>query len=195
MSVNLTNAEAAIKQNPFAAACGAIVVLFIVILTLRQDIPAKLELATSRAKDLLGKNQQNIVNAVQLPEQTEALRRINLKIREAALAPLELPRNLNYFYALEARAGVKLVEVQQQPLPQPASPAKGVKPYYVPLAFRLTLTGSYIQIMRYLAGIEATFVVSDLSSAVLTRAPGDLGADALPIRTATIELWVLASNT
>jgi hypothetical protein len=149
----LTNEQvvAALKKNPVVTGAVAVVLLLVVALYFRLDAvgdaTAQLEAKSSEGQRLAA----NIKNSAQLPEQLATLVAANKEIENRLVRVGQLASNLQYFYKLEADTGTKFLDLRQVTVTSrgPAKPGK------IPVAFTLTVQGSYQQIFDFLRRLES----------------------------------------
>lgn len=166
MSINFSNILEGLKKKPGITITAAAIFAVLVFIYFRFG---QLEIHQAKLDDLKGnlaKLQRNVVNSAQLDRQLSEVKEINSKIKEAALRPSELARNLQYFYTLEASNNVKLLDLRQQPT---STPPRGVAAKaYIPIRFEVNMAGEYEQLLKVMREVEKTFVGGSIVSAVMS---------------------------
>jgi len=187
MSISNQQFIALIKKNTFSAGCGVLSLILAAGIYFRSD-----ELPAARAV-LEGKSAEgqrlaaNLRNAVQLKEQLDKVQAADKAIEARlvkASASSQLATNAQYFYRLEADAGVKLVTINQ--LTNAAKASQPGKSTFVPIAFDLSVHGSYAQILDLLHRLENGAHYCRVLSANVSKVADD-GTDLLNL-TLSIEL-------
>ncbi|MCC6415149.1 MAG: hypothetical protein IT582_04490 [Opitutaceae bacterium] len=153
MAISNEQLVAAIKKNPIVT--GSIVVALLAAATLyfRAGLaPAaeqKLEELTKQARRM----STNIKYGARLDEELQTLTTANEQLNQRLVDVGQLADNLQYFYALEARTGVKLTDLRQLGLTTVGrGPAK--KTQFSPVGFSMSISGSYAQLMDFLQRLE-----------------------------------------
>ena len=150
----MTNQElvALLKKHPISFGCGALSLAFAVALYLRVDeIPgAEAELGLKSADG--DRIALNIQYSTQLREHTDAMASFTKEVENRLVRPTQLGTNTQYFYKLEGKTGVKIVDLRQTAAT--AAPAKGAKNAYVAVPFTVSVQGSLPQILDFLRQLE-----------------------------------------
>ncbi len=148
----MTNQEALvlIRKNPLSFACGALSLVLALGSYLRMealpDVEAELTQKTAASERLA----LNIKLSNQLKEHTETLRSATGAVEGRIVRASELGNNTQYFYKLENATGVKILDLRQTTATL-AKPAKGA---FGPVAFAVTVQGTFPQILGFLRQLE-----------------------------------------
>ncbi len=175
-----------LRRNIIISVCGAMVVVLLVALYLRSDEPSRLETALTDRTAVLKKLKFNIANSAQLDEHVAGLAAVNQGIAASALRVGDLAQNLKLFYELEAKTGVKLIDVR--PVGVPPAP-KGTAPgSYVPIPFAVTIEGNYEQLLNFVKRLEGGRELCRLNQATIFAGEEDsqrlsINIDVLGVRT------------
>jgi Tfp pilus assembly protein PilE len=149
----MTNEEfyAFAKKNPVTVVCAVITVLAVVGIYFRSgDFPeAEADLAQKSAA--AERYALNIKYSAQLKEQLDAAVAANKQIEGRLTRASQQGINTQYFYKLQRETGVKLVSFAQAP----TAPAKATKSAYIPVAFNVSVQGSFPQILDFLRQLES----------------------------------------
>jgi hypothetical protein len=151
----MTNEEliALIKKNPVSVGCGFLSLLLAGALYFRsEEIPAAEDELTQKTA-LAERYALNLKNAVQLKEQFDAIAAANKIIDGRIIRISQLGNNTQFFYKLQSDTGVKLVDFRQNTTA--ATPPKGPKTTFVPVAFVVSVQGTLPQILDFLRQLES----------------------------------------
>ena len=143
---------ALIKKNPVSFGCGALSLALAVGLYLRSEaIPeAEDELALKSAE--AQRYALNLKSSSQLKEQHEALVADNKTIESRMVRVSQYGVNTQFFYKLFADTGVKQLDFRQSTAS--ANVPKGGKATFFPVAFSVSVQGSFAQIIDFLRQLE-----------------------------------------
>lgn len=180
-----------IKRRPGLAVASFLILFLVVFIIYRYDQLGSHGDQLTELQDDLTKLQNNLVNSAQLERQLDALKKINRVIESTALRPADLARNSQYFYTLEADHNIKLLELQQQPLPTLARGA--TQPLHVPLKFTVNVAGEYEQILKFMREIEVTFLGGKILSASISPG-GAAGKDPAKSRLVSMVVQTVANT-
>lgn len=191
MSIETQDIVDAARKRPaiFAAAACGLILLFIIYFRFGQL--AEYESTLQERKDQLAKYEKNIKNAAQLGQHVDSIKAINSEIKKQALNPANTALNQKVFYQLESEIGIKIIELQQ--LPIAVAPKADNKNYYVPLGFKLSFSGDYLRIIKFIRRLEEIFTTGHLSTVSISKA-NDSSTGLSEQRLALINFQVLAVN-
>lgn len=149
----MTNEEAMvmIKKNPISFGCGALSFLLAVGLYLRAEALTDAEADLTQKSAAAERIASNIKYSAQLKEQSEALVAANAEIDARIIRASQLGINTQYFYKLESETGVKILGDPRQTTASVGKPAKGT---FSPVAFAITVQGTFPQIVEFLRQLE-----------------------------------------
>jgi len=164
---------ALIKRNPVGVGCGLFVLAIGMLGYFRLDLlpNAALQLEQKAAEG--ERFNANVKNSGQLPEQLAAIIEARSEIEKRLIRAVELPKNLQYFYRLEAETGVKLLSLAQNPVP-PAKP--GAKLPLSGVGFTVSFQGSYLVALDFLRRLESGIHYSRLMSVNMGSPAGNRNA-------------------
>ncbi len=180
MSLEAKDIAVAIKRRPVLAGAIALGVALIALLYFRWDLPGELQARLEDREKELKRVSNNVKFSAQLDAQLEALRAVNERISAGALREAERARNQQIFLRIEGEAGVKLVELVQQPLPPAPRGAAAAKTAYVAIPFTLSVRGRYEQLVDFLHRLDHGSTLARVTSASLTR-PDETGLQTLTL--------------
>jgi len=171
----MTNKEllALIKRNPVSVGCALFALGLGVLIYLRMDLLPK---AASDLEQKVAEGERfnaNVNNAAQLPEQLAAITEARTEIEKRLIRAIELPKNLQYFYRLEAETGVKLINLSQNPLPQ-SKP--GAKLPLTGVGFTIAFQGPYFVALEFLRRLETGVHFSRMMSVNMATPAGNRNA-------------------
>lgn len=149
MSLDTESIVTAAKKYPVLVVCGVVGIALLVTLYMRLDLmdAQKAELEKYSAES--NRHRANIANSAQLQEHLDFLIQANKAVGDRALNAGGLAQNLQYFYRLEADAGVKYLDLR------PGARVNAVKgTAYVPLPYIINVQGEFAQIISYLRSLE-----------------------------------------
>jgi hypothetical protein len=161
-----------LKRNVLISVCGGLVLIMLVVLYPRLDEPSRLEAALAERTAVLKKLKVNIANSAQLEEHVRELAAVNQGIASNALRVGDLAQNLKLFYELEAKTGVKLIDVR--PIGVPPAPKGSVAGSYVPIPFAVTIEGDYQQLLNFVKNLEGGRELCRLNLANISAGEDDL---------------------
>jgi len=149
----MTNEEALviIRKNPISFACGVLSFLLAVGSYLRMEALPDAEAEHTQKAAAAERITLNLKHSAQLKEQSEAMVAANTAIGTRIIRASELGNNTQYFYRLESATGVKILDLRQTT----ATVAKATKGTYSPVAFSVTVQGSFAQILGFLRQLES----------------------------------------
>ena len=163
MSIEGKDIVKACKRQPLLAVCIALCLALGGSLYLRSGLLDETQALLDEQSKLQRKLAANVKNGTKLDEQTASLKKVNELIRSNALKEGDLAANQQLFLRLETETNVKLVDLRPLPIPPPAkgAPAKG----YVPMAFSLSVSGPYRNIMEFLKRLESGLTLAKVTQA------------------------------
>ena len=140
------------RRNVLLSACVGSSLVLLGFLYLRLDEPDRLQTALDERAGHLRKLKANITNSNQLDNHVRDLAAVNQDIAQNALRVGDLAQNLKVFYELEAKTGVKLIDVRPSTL---APPGKDAGPgSYATIDFAVTIQGEYEQLLEFVRQLE-----------------------------------------
>ena len=150
MSFSGEEALASIKKNPISVGCVAVTLMLAGVAYLHSGRQAELETELEQKSTEAARLALNLKNAAQLKEQFDALINAKKEIESRMIRAEEIPNNQQYFYKLEADAGVKLAGTPRQ-----AATPKNAKLAYPPTVFSVNVQGDYRQLLTFLRKLES----------------------------------------
>jgi hypothetical protein len=163
----MTNEElfALIKKNPISFACGALTIGLAVALYFRSDAIPEAEAKLTERAAVAEKYTLNITNSAQLKDQYDDLLKANKDIDARIVRASQLGVNYQYFQKLRSDTGVTVVDFGQTTPGNVAKPAKGS---FLPVAFRVTVQGTFAQLMDYVRLVEGGTNLGRIRAATLS---------------------------
>ena len=138
------------KSHPIPFAAGFIILVSLMAFYLRMGIVGDLEVTYEEVSSQGKLVSDNLLAGGRMEEDLEALDGLVKKIESRLVKPVELAKNLQYFYRLEAETGVKVVGLQQKRIPE--QPTKGMS--YIGVGYSVDLTGRFSALISYLRKLE-----------------------------------------
>lgn len=163
----MTNQEfiAFVKKNPISFGCGLFSLAVAVAIYFTSDLIPTAEADLQSKSESADRFAANIKNSERLQEQYDTLVAANKEIEKRAMKASEIGPNTQFFYRLPEQTGVTIVDFK-------AGGHTGLKPapknIYVPLSFRLTVSGDLAQVMSVLRILESGAHFCRVTSASLT---------------------------
>jgi hypothetical protein len=142
-----------VRKNLISVACAAFSLLIGFLIYYRSDmLPDARAVLEQKQKqgELLA---ANIEDSGQLKEQHAALVATNEAITDRMIHIDQLAENTGYFYRLESETGTKLADPRQ--VPWTAPPKNAPKTNFTSVAFAITASGTYPQLLDLLRKLEA----------------------------------------
>jgi hypothetical protein len=144
---------ALVKKNPISFGCGALSLALIAGLYFRSgEIPAaeaELQQRSAEAE----RYALNLKNAAQLKEQLDEITAHNKTIESRMVRILDLPINQQYFRVLARDSGVNIMDFGQSTMG--ANVPKGAKAAYIPVGFKVSVQGTFPQVLNFLRTLES----------------------------------------
>jgi hypothetical protein len=150
MSLDAKALVAIARKQPILCVCGLVSVILLAVIYLRFDLSSAQQAELDQKNEDIKRYRANLANSAQLAEQVETVVKANQLVRDRAIAPGDLAKNLQYFYHIEAETGVKYSELR----PGAAAPKGTATGIYVPVNFNLTVTGDFPKIITFLRQLE-----------------------------------------
>ena len=150
MSLDATALQSFVKKYPLLVGC------IVLGLGLGGTIYARSGMDSDLSDELQQRSAEgkryhtNLANAAQLPDELQTLLDANHVVREHAINPDDLAKNLQYFYRIEAETGVKYTDLRQ------TGPTGGKRlgSVYVPVNYVISVTGDFSNIITFLRSLE-----------------------------------------
>ncbi len=144
----------ALRRYPVLCAAVLISILLATICFYRADtlIDQQAELEKLQAESSFFR--ANIANSSQLQQQVDFLAQAKVAIAKRAFRAESLPLNLQYFYKLETDVGIKYLDLNPTGRTPAAATKQGAGVSYIPLNYRVSVQGSFNQIITYLRCLE-----------------------------------------
>lgn len=142
-----------VRKNLISVVCAAFSLLIGFLLYYRSDmLPDARGVLEQKQKqgELLA---ANIEDSGQLKEQHAALVAANEAITDRMIHIDQLAENTGYFYRLESETSTKLADPRQSPWTAP--PKTAPKTNFTSVAFSITASGTYAQLLDLLRKLEA----------------------------------------
>jgi hypothetical protein len=155
-----------IKDYPMLVVCGLLIPLFIGLIFLRYPEIERLEAEQLRLDNELQTSVGNLRNANGLVGQLNHLKVLDAELAERLMDRSQKGLNLNYFYRFEDRNNIRILQADQVIPPQEATkvvvkkPAKGdkakkeAKPVFDHITFKISVEGSYRDLLRFLYYVQ-----------------------------------------
>jgi hypothetical protein len=142
------------KKYPLSASATGLALAFALAWYLRSSAVTENEQLRARRIAEKTRLESNIRNAIQLQEQFDALVGANSMVASRLLKAGDLAANQQYFYELEANAGVKITDLKTQAATPSAKGAVVQKGAYSPVSYSCTIQGGYVQVLTFLRKLE-----------------------------------------
>jgi len=169
MSIDTQSIVTSVKKYPILVICGVVGIVLLITLYMRSDLMAVQKAELDKYSAESSRHRANIANSAQLQDQLDFLIQANNAVRDRALSTGGLAQNLQYFYRLEADAGVKYLDIRpgstraaSTSVGKPAAAAAT----YVPLNYIINVQGDFVQIISYLRSLEQGAYFCRINSAM-----------------------------
>ncbi|MFA6288685.1 MAG: hypothetical protein WC661_14980 [Opitutaceae bacterium] len=144
-----------VKKNPILAACIVVGLGLAVIIYARSGSDAEQQSELDRKTEEGKRYHANLANSAQLTDELQAVTEANRLVRERAVNPADLAKNLQYFYRIEAETGVKFIDLRQLGSGGAASTGtKRVASVYIPVNYTISVEGEFSKIITFLRNLE-----------------------------------------
>lgn len=140
-----------LKKNPLSITCGALSLIFIVVICLRSGTIPEAEGILAQKSAEGEKLAANIQYSAQLKDQVEAVTASNKEIESRIVRASQLLTNTQYFYKIENETGIKMIDIRQT---TPANVGKPAKGSYLPVSFAVSVQGDINHILAFLRQVE-----------------------------------------
>lgn len=158
----------AVKKHVLVTCCAGATVVLVGFYFFRSGGIEELEATKSDRSKVEQTLSSNVIHATRLQEQYEALVASNALIQSRMVKVSDLARNQQYFYKIEADAGVKLTALGA------VGSASGTKPTakmpYPTAQFSCTVQGTFPQVLLFLRQLEGGQMIQRVRSATLAQA-------------------------
>lgn len=151
MSLDAKALGAIARKHPVLCVCGLVSVILLAVIYQRSDLSSAQQAELAQKNEDIKRYRANLANSAQLAEQVETVVKANQLVRDRAIHPGDLAKNLQYFYHIEAETGVKYSELRPGATAASKGGAAGI---YVPVNFNLTVTGDFPKIITFLRQLE-----------------------------------------
>ena len=169
MSLDTKDIVALFRKNPILSSCALVSVLLLLVVYFRFGLIASAQVELDQKNAEGKKYHDNVLNAGQLRAQMAVVAAANRIVRDRAMHPGNLAKNLQYFYRIEAETGVKYTDLKPgavsvenkllaapisgRTVPAPAANKSGMK-NYVPVNYAITVQGAFPQLVAFLRRLE-----------------------------------------
>lgn len=149
-----------VKKNPLLAGCAVIGLGLLVTIYFRSGLGEERKTELDQKQTEGRRYHANLTNSAQLTEDLQVLVEANRIVRDRAINPADLAKNLQYFYRIEAETGVKYTDLRQVGVVAggKATPAAGAKPSaassYVPINYTVSVSGDFPAMINFLRSLE-----------------------------------------
>jgi len=155
MSINSNDLLVFVKKNLILTICIALSSVLLVTIYLRSGLTDELQAEVQQKSDEGKRYHANLANASQLTSELQTVIEANRIVRDRAVNPDDLARNLQYFYRIEAETGVSYTDLRQ--LGGAGSSASGAKrpaSAYVSVPYTISVHGDFTKIINFLRNVE-----------------------------------------
>ncbi len=135
-----------VTKNPTLAACIVVGLGLAVTIYARSGFGEGQQLELDQKAAEGKRYHANLTNSVQLPDELQAVAEANRMVRQRAINPSDLAKNLQYFYRIEAETGVKFIDLRQV--------GSGSASIYIPVNYTMSVSGGFSQIITFLRNLE-----------------------------------------
>jgi hypothetical protein len=147
--MSLESVSAVFKKHPLRAGLVLVSIGLAAAIYIRYtqmpDVEAALEEKASQGQKL----KANLSNSALLKEQVDSLIAANKQVESRLIKAGDIAKNQQYFYKLEAEAGVKLLDIRQL-----TTPSKSTGSSYMAVPYSLNIQGSYAHVMLFIKRLE-----------------------------------------
>ena len=146
--MTLADLLATFKKHPIGSVCGALAIILAGLLYFRNDLIAENQASADAKAAEAAQILSNTRHAEGLAQQVEQMQAFGQEIDSRLIRAGQLGINLQYFYKLEAKNQVKLLDVRQ------GLPPKVSKGLYLGIPYTLSVQGSFKQVVSFLQHLE-----------------------------------------
>lgn len=173
-----------IKQYPVAVVCGTIFLFFIVVSIIRGGLISELTLHEADLNSRLRTIEENIKNAKNLKEDTEAANAMVDQIKNLLFNRYERAININFFYGIEDDAGVVISNIAQLPDPDTIYADKGPRKlvHYSTIVYNINVSGSFSNVLRFLYELDRVDPIIRVADCYVSREKEDFGGASVDAR-------------
>jgi hypothetical protein len=144
-----------LRKNLILAVCIGLSLVLLAIIYLRSGLSADQQAELDQKSSEGKRYHANLLNAAQLTGELQAVVDANRLIKERAINPADLARNLQYFYRIEAETGIKYTDLRQMGgSGAPAVGAKKSSTIYAPVNYTISLQGDFAKTINFLRSLE-----------------------------------------
>lgn len=175
MSLDTKALVSLVKKNPILSACLVAGLGLAATVYARSGLEAEQQAALDQKAAEGRRYHANLTNSAQLADELQAVTEANRLVRERAVNPADLAKNLQYFYRIEAETGVKFIDLRQMgsgSAAQAATPAAGGKRVYIPVNYTMSVEGEYPKIIAFLRSLERGTHFCRLNTMTASEATG-----------------------
>lgn len=182
-----------IKQYPVAVVSGTILLLFTVVFIIRGGVISELTVQESDLNARLRIIEENIKNAKNLKEDTEAATAMVDQIEKLLFNRYERAININFFYGIEDDAGVVISNIAQLPDPDSIYTDKGPRKleHYSTTVYNISVNGTFSNILRFLYELDRVDPIIRVADFNVSREKEDFGGASVDAR---LRVLVLAKK-
>lgn len=168
-----------LRTYPVASILAGLSLLMFFYFGYRHLGEANLEDQLQRATLRWRKIETNVFkNSVNLETQLESAKAVTQDVKQRLVNPLELAKNYQYFYRLEAGAGVEITTLQQHTKPgssviSPNEAEADKTPLFSSIEYTMVVNGSFYDILELLHALENGYHFYNLQNFTLQRQTGD----------------------
>ncbi len=155
MSIDAKSLLAVVKKNPILSVCSLVGLILFAVIYVRSGLGSELK-AELDQKSAEGKRYHaNLINSARLSNELQVVMDANRIVRERAINPADLAKNLQYFYRIEAETGVKFTDLRQLGFGSSSSTGqKRVGAVYVAVNYAMSVSGNFPNIITFLKNLE-----------------------------------------
>ena len=150
MSLDAKTLQSLVKKYPVLAGCIIVGPGLAITIYTRSDMSSTLAAELDQRSAEGKRYHANLLNAVQLNEELQTVMDANRVVKEHAINPADLAKNLQYFYRIEAESGVKYTDLR----PIGSANPKRSGSVYIPVNYAITVTGDFLNIITFLRNLE-----------------------------------------
>lgn len=144
-----------VARNIIAVVCVVASLVMLVVINSRASLIADLQNQVAQKTDESRRYHANIANSARLAESERTLAEANQRALARAIHPANIAENLQYFYRLGEKTGVKYSDLRPGDSTAPWAPIKAVKKHpYVLANYNITVTGDFPSVITYLRSLE-----------------------------------------
>ena len=167
MKVTKQTVLSTLRKYPVLTVATFVCIPLVIVCFLRDDVIIEQQEILDKFRAEAALCRANIANSSQLQQQVDFLVRVQAAIAKRSFPAESVPLNLQYFYKLETDIGIKYLDLNPGGRTTLAKAKPQAKAAYVSLNYRVSVQGSFFQIITYLRSLEQGAFFCRINSATV----------------------------